>query len=838
MKKLYRALKFILIKLGALLRILFEFLVRCIRAINRRKRYAIPFYSIISYIFLVILIIKISGDSSYDRVITNKRVNDVTKINPIHLGNEVSPQTIEEIIEAIKNSKGPISIGGGRFSMGGQIGYENSLHIDMRRFNKILRLDTVAKQVTVQPGIVWRDLQKVIDRHNLSIKIMQTYANFTVGGSVSVNCHGRYIGHGPIVSSVLELKLVTASGEVITANRNQNPEVFAAAIGGYGGIGVLVEVTLQLVENVKVERQTKLVQVNDYNNFFNTSIRNDEKVIFQNGDLYPPNFDLINSVAWRKTDKALTDTVRVNPAGENYWLERQVMKLVSSGKTGKWIRKNWIDPILYRSEKVLWRNREASYDVAELEPNSREKSTYVLQEYFIPVNNISSFIPKMKAIYDRYHVNIINVSLRHAYADNETYLSWAAEEVFAFVIYYKQGTDREARENVRKWTVEMTDAILSENGRWYLPYQPHATVEQFQKGFLKADKYFEVKNRLDSSHRFTNRLLDKYNPFIQGKIEKKRENIKGYFRDEAQTFLTVPEWYLVFNPKEYADFLEKGNNPSSFPFYASINEYWTLYDRSMKLVSNAYQKNDEYNTMLNVIGISITLEYTAKMIYENTVGRFFSWFSNGTISDEERMIVEAQRAYSNFIYDKAWYEFKFMPWVKRIWSISNNANSNWFRKMERTLFFTLEFTFKAGYSNLIQWAAKASYEEPVTDILLLVSTIDSLQTFQNIKIILQEGDRKIIGIKRWGAFTNTILEIGEKDIDILEIGGNDEILVSVLVEKNEKSNLSHYDLLYESLVVSNMNLVRKVYLISVPKLLSFVKESKKSGIEVEHIFDY
>ncbi|NOS55349.1 MAG: FAD-binding protein, partial [Cyclobacteriaceae bacterium] len=407
MKKLYRALKFILNKLGALLRILFGFLVRCIRAINRRKRYAIPFYSILAYIFLVILVIKISGDSSYDRVIPNKRINDVTKINPIHVGREVSPQTIEEIIEAIKSSKGPISIGGGRFSMGGQIGYENSLHIDMRKFNKILRLDTVAKQVTVQAGIVWRDLQKVVDRHNLSIKIMQTYANFTVGGSVSVNCHGRYIGHGPIVSSVLELKLVTASGEVMTANRNQNPEVFATAIGGYGGIGVLVEVTLQLVDNVKVERQTSLVQVNDYNDFFNSTIRNDKTVIFQNGDLYPPNFDLINSVAWRKTDKALTDTVRVNPAGENYWLERQVMRLVSSGKAGKWIRRNWIDPILYRSEKVLWRNREASYDVAELEPKSREESTYVLQEYFIPVNSIRSFIPKMKAIYDRYHVNII-----------------------------------------------------------------------------------------------------------------------------------------------------------------------------------------------------------------------------------------------------------------------------------------------------------------------------------------------------------------------------------------------------------------------------------------------
>ncbi len=837
MKRLYKAIRFVLGKLLALFRILFQFFVRCLRAVNRKKRYAIPFYSFVAYVVLVVLLIKFPGDSGYDKIIPNKRINDVTQINPIQVNKEIKPQSIEEIVEAIKTTIGPISIGGGRFSMGGQIGYENSLHIDMRKFNKILQLDTVAKQVTVQPGIVWRDLQKVIDRHNLSVKIMQTYANFTVGGSVSVNCHGRYIGHGPIVSSVLELKLVTASGEVITANRNQNPEVFAAAVGGYGGIGVLVEVTLQLVDNVKVERQTNLVQANDYNAFFNTTIRNDKDVIFQNGDLYPPNFDLINSVAWRKTDKALTDTVRVNPAGENYWLERQVMKFVASGSTGKWVRKNWIDPLLYRSEKVLWRNREASYDVAELEPKSREESTYVLQEYFIPVNNINSFIPKMKAVYDRYDVNVINVSLRHAYADKETYLSWAAEEVFAFVIYYKQGTDAEARENVKKWTVAMTDAILSENGRWYLPYQPHATIEQFKKGYAQSDKYFEVKNRLDSSHRFTNRLLDKYNPFVKERIEKKRDGIKGYYRDEAQTFLTVPEWYLVFNPKEYADYLDEGKNPSAFPFYASIKEYWSLYDRSMKLVSTAYPKNQEYNIMLRVIGISITLEYTAKLIYENTVGRLFSWFANGTISDEEKVIAEAQRAYSNFIYDVAWYEFQFMPWVKKVWGVSNKANSNWLRKMERTLFFTLEFTFKAGYAKMIEWAAKASYEEPVTDIYLMVSANDSLKNVPDLKMIEQQADKKIIGIKRWGAFTKAILEMADKDVNILEIGGNDEIVVSVLMDRNAKSNFTN-ELLYESVVVSKPDRVRKVYLLPVSKLLAFVKEAKRQGVEVEHVFDY
>ncbi len=398
MKKVWKLLRFIIDKLFLILRALWRLLKRIIRWIHSRKRYAIPFYALIGYVVFVILLIKLSGDSHYAKVIPNKRVNDVTKINPIQVGREIQPQTIEEIVEAIRTSNGPISIGGGRFSMGGQTAYENSLHIDMRKFNKVLRLDTVTKQVTVQPGIVWRSLQRTIDPHDLSIKIMQTYANFTVGGSLSVNCHGRYIGHGPIVSSVLEIKLVTASGEIVTASRETNPEIFSAAIGGYGGIGVIAEVTLQLADNVKVERQVAQLAATNYNSFFDSTIRHDATVIFQNGDLYPPDFDVINSVAYRVTDKALTDTTRVTPEGESYWIERQMMKVVSSGSIGKWARRNIGDPYFYDDEKVVWRNREASYDVAELEPASREEDTYVLQEYFIPVNNINAFIPKMKKV--------------------------------------------------------------------------------------------------------------------------------------------------------------------------------------------------------------------------------------------------------------------------------------------------------------------------------------------------------------------------------------------------------------------------------------------------------
>jgi hypothetical protein len=120
-------------------------------------------------------------------------IYDVTQLNPIHVGMVITPTTTQEIIESVKRYGGPISVGGARHSMGDQIATAGALHIDMRGFNKILAFSPSEKTITVQAGARWRQIQERIDPANLSVSIKQTYANFTVGGSLSVNVHGRYV---------------------------------------------------------------------------------------------------------------------------------------------------------------------------------------------------------------------------------------------------------------------------------------------------------------------------------------------------------------------------------------------------------------------------------------------------------------------------------------------------------------------------------------------------------------------------------------------------------------------------------------------------------------------
>ncbi len=443
-------------------------------------------------------------------VLAKEIVNDVTQLNPIEVETVFQPTTIEQIQEFLKKKTGKIAIGGGRYSMGGQTALAGASQIDMRKMNKVVLLDVKNKLVTVEAGVRWRQLQEAIDPHDLSIKIMQTYSNFTVGGSLSVNVHGRYIGQGPIIRSVESIKLVMADGHIEEASPGKNSELFYGAIGGYGGIGIIVEATLQLTENTKVERTTKSITLDQYPDYFFKSVRDNSEAVFHNGDLYPPEFKDVIAVTWIKTDKKLTSAERLIPKDQTYSFQPFAIKMISSSKVAKEIRRSIIDPLSYTKSVVVWRNHEASYDVAELEPKSRSQTTYVLQEYFVPVKNLKDFVKSVRPILKKTAFNVVNVSIRHALPDTGSLLAWAPQEVFSLVIYYKQKTDKKTQKAIAKITQDLISEAIKVGGSYYLPYQIHATEEQFSQAYPRSKEFFALKSKWDPANRLTNSLWDRY----------------------------------------------------------------------------------------------------------------------------------------------------------------------------------------------------------------------------------------------------------------------------------------------------------------------------------------
>ena len=436
-------------------------------------------------------------------------VNDVTQLNRISVRSVITPTSIQEVVDVLTHTDFPVSVGGGHFSMGGQTASPNTLHLDMRQMNRVLRFDPPNAVIRVQAGIRWSDIQRFIDPHGFAVKIMQTYANFTVGGALSVNAHGRYMGLGPVVLSVRAITLVLASGEVVEATRTLNTPLFNAAIGGYGGVGIIVEAELELVPNTRVARSDKKMDTAQYKGWFDANVRGHGDVVFHNFDLYPPRYTRGRAVSWTETDAPAT-APRLQPLTHGFWLAKYLLWAITETPLGKFRREYLYDPLLHLGKKVHWRNYEAGYDVAELEPVGRTRRTYVLQEYFVPADAVGAFAESMGAILAKHRVNVVNISVRHALGDNQTVMAWARGETFAFVLYYKQRTRESAKARVAVWTRELIDAVLAVGGTYYLPYQLHATDEQFHRAYPHAREMFALKSELDPRYRLRGALWDRY----------------------------------------------------------------------------------------------------------------------------------------------------------------------------------------------------------------------------------------------------------------------------------------------------------------------------------------
>ncbi|MEZ0262603.1 MAG: FAD-dependent oxidoreductase [Alphaproteobacteria bacterium] len=746
----------------------------------------------------------------------------MTQLNPTALEASIAPRSIADLKQILKESSGPISIGGARYSMGGQGFTEGALHIDMRGMNKIISVDKKSMTATVEAGLTWRQLLDELDKQGLSPKIMQTYSNFTIGGTLSVNAHGRYVGQGPVILSVKSIKVVLADGSVVEASRERYSDIFFAAIGGYGGIGIIAEAVLELTHNTRIARGTAQMAAADYAAYFTKLVRDDAKAVFHNADLYPPDFDKVNAVTWKQTDDAATEPLRLVPRDRIYWKELLSLLAISEVPGGKEWRRTWLDPRLYGEKRVEWRNFEASYDTAELEPLTRYFSTYALAEFFIPATKFDEFLPKLREILQRNDVNVVNISIRHALPDAHTLLSWAPVETFCFVIYYKQGKTQKDKDATGAWIREMTDATVASEGRYYLTYQPHATLQQFLKAFPRAPEFFKLKEKLDPQYRFRSKLWDKY--YYRSEDEKQArieaDAFEGYRRPQERSVMSLPEWHGIFTADEYAQLIRK-SAPSDFPYLTATLQYWEGYHRAIRETWDAYPRDWKTIGTSSLAAFDFTLATLAKGLYENTLGGIFEWAAGRKALKKDMVLENFQQQvaedYAGFAHFRPARDYPFPDKIKAFWNLDEDPKSSLARAMERRLSFTTELAASALRAKVQSYGEKP----PET----------------TGAIIIQKGKYAFTLLPARQGFTEKAQELLKDGAKFIEIAGNKSIMASFLAPKKWKDDGSQV-ILYDAPLLTAPQLRRVYVIVQVDKLHTIIPALDEQGVTLEHLFDY
>ncbi len=119
--------------------------------------------------------------------------------------------------------------------------------LDLTRMNRILAWDPATGVITVEPGVTLRQLWQYAIGDGWWPPVVSGTMFVTMGGAAGMNFHGKNNWKmGPIGDHIREFDLLLPTGEVRTCSRQQNVELFHAAIGGFGMLGCFVSITLKL----------------------------------------------------------------------------------------------------------------------------------------------------------------------------------------------------------------------------------------------------------------------------------------------------------------------------------------------------------------------------------------------------------------------------------------------------------------------------------------------------------------------------------------------------------------------------------------------------------------
>jgi len=441
----------------------------------------------------------------------------------------------------------PVSIAAQRHSQGGHVSHPGALLLDLSEYRGVefTEVHRAARTIRVLSGTTWAEVQEAANGEglrpesypasfaqrdadlesyrpsSLAVKVQQSSTIFSVGGSLSVNCHGRDKEFGDIISTVRSFRIMLADGRVVAASRvapegSEEARLFRAAIGGYGLFGVILDVELELQDNLMVEKHTTQLDYSKYVDVLQRDVLPNPQIALHFGRLNVDDLDGENYLR-----EMYTVDYRTTRRIEEYVplsTEEDALVVGSFMELGEWSE---------LAKKLRWEALTTSIDV----PGRVELGTLnnamrppvqfllerkgirkvnILQEYFIPLESFVAFADALRATVLSRDVDLQNVTTRFVAGNDEALLSYAPDDRIAVVLYINIWLTEAGIEAAGAWTRDLVDQAQSHGGSYYLAYQRWPTRAQLDLSYPRFGLFLTEKKHFDPAGRFTNQFYAHY----------------------------------------------------------------------------------------------------------------------------------------------------------------------------------------------------------------------------------------------------------------------------------------------------------------------------------------
>ena len=458
-------------------------------------------------------------------------VNDIhSRLNATNVSRVAAPRNIAETrqaIIAVRDAGDSLSIAGGRHAMGGQQFLDGGVLLDTRNLNRIISLDAERGVVTVEAGILWsdlvaglRDLQRDSPQR-WSVVQKQTGADrLSIGGALAANGHGRGLTYRPIVQDVESFELIDANGNLMRCSRDENPEWFKLAIGGYGLFGVIATVDLRLMPAQQMQRAVEITTIDRLPERFTERIadgftygdfqyRTDEDSpgFLRDGVLscYRPVLDENRSVS----KSPLNILTEADWRRLLYWSHADKARAFDeyAGFYGS------TDGQIYDSDTF-----QLSLYIDDYHRELDERlgagcgGSETITELYVPLDRLPDFMDAAGQELRQRWANVIYGTIRLIEQDDETFLNWARQRYACIVFNLHVDHTAAGIAQVGDALRGLIDLATARNGSYFLTYNRFAAPEQLDRCYPQFAEFLASKRRFDPDGVFAS---DWYRHYLQ-----------------------------------------------------------------------------------------------------------------------------------------------------------------------------------------------------------------------------------------------------------------------------------------------------------------------------------
>lgn len=403
----------------------------------------------------------------------------------------------------------PVNVGAARHSMGGQAIPRDGTAVTFD--NGAVEIDSAAGTYRAHAGARWAQVIAALDPAGFSPKVMQSNHDFGVAATFSVNAHGWPVPFGPMGATVRSIRMILPSGDLVTASRSENADLFRLAMGGYGLIGVILDLEVEAERNMRLVPTYQILPAAEFAPAFRAAV-DDPSVPMAYGRLSVERASFLAEallITYRQTEDqsdlpAAVGSGFMSKAGSRLYraqLGNEVMKGV------RWWTESRLAPNLGSGEAT--RNSLMNEPVVTLDDRNPDR-TDILHEYFVGFDRFGEFLDLCRRVIPGSYQEFLNVTLRYVATDPDSRLAYAWTPRIAAVMSFSQEMTARAEADMARMTREMIDGIAAIDGAYYLPYRPHATASQMQAVYRGAPGFALAKRALDPDLILRNNLWDSY----------------------------------------------------------------------------------------------------------------------------------------------------------------------------------------------------------------------------------------------------------------------------------------------------------------------------------------